>query len=150
MSFKIYYTHLLQHKQSFSKRLELSLLKINKNNFTANKDYIQASIDTFNSEIEWESMWDLDDAEIRLLNKETLFILLDVDTPIGHVWYDQYYLYNAFVSKERCDGDSPWFIQETMWDMKDSHNLSYIKLYVDSWNNRAIKFWEKLGFIKQI
>lgn len=149
MSFKIYYTHLLQHKQSFSKRLELSLLKINKKNFTANKDYIQTSIDTFNSEIEWESMWDLDDAEIRLLNKETLFILLDNNTPIGHVWYDQYYLYNAFVSKERCDGDSTWFIQETMWNMKDSHNLSYIKLYVDSWNNRAIKFWEKLGFIKQ-
>jgi hypothetical protein len=93
-------------------------------------------------------MWNLDDANIRLTNGEVLYILLDGKTPIGHVWYDLYYLYNAFVSEKREDGDSVWFIQETMWDMKKDYDLTYIKLYVDDWNERAIRFWKKLNFIK--
>ena len=94
-------------------------------------------------------MWDINEAENRLTNGEVLYILLDGKTPIGHVWYDLYYLYNAFVSEKRENGDSIWFIQETMWDMKENYDLTYIKLYVDDWNKRAIRFWKKLNFIKE-
>jgi len=148
MSYNIFYNHLLESKLSFEKREELSILKISKDNFKSNRILIKQSIDTFHSEIKWEEMWDLYECEIRLLQNQILYLLLENINPIGHVWYDGNYLYNAFVSKQRYDGDSPWFIQQTMWDMKEHSNISSIKLYTDSWNIRAQKFWKKLGYEK--
>ena len=148
MSFKIYFTHSLGEQILTNSRESLEYIRITNKEYKSTKDLISMTIDTFNSEIKWEDMWDLYDAEIRLNQNQILYLLLENKIPIGHVWYDSYYLYNAFVSKERRDGDSLWFVQETMWDMKEKNNLEFIKLYVDSWNERAIKFWEKLGFIK--
>ena len=148
MSYNIFYNHLLESKLSFEKREELSILKISKDNFKSNRILIKQSIDTFHSEIKWEEMWDLYECEIRLLQNQILYLLLENINPIGHVWYEGNYLYNAFVSKQRYDGDSPWFIQQTMWDMKEHSNISSIKLYTDSWNIRAQKFWKKLGYEK--
>ena len=146
MSFKLYFKHNLDVKIDSDQREGISFLKITQDNFSETKELIQKSIDTFNSEIEWNEMWDIETANDRLSNGEILYLLLDSNTPIGHVWYDLYYLYNAFVSKKREDGDSIWFIQETMWNMKENFDLKYIKLYVDDWNERAIKFWKKLGY----
>lgn len=148
MSYKIYFKHNLDVKINSSNREEISFLKITQNNFKQNSELIQQSIDKFHSQIEWNEMWDLDECEVRLNQNEILYLLLDSDIPNGHVWYDSYYLYNAFVSETRTDGDSIWFIQETMWDMKKIFNLKHISLYVDDWNIRAIKFWKKLGFVE--
>ena len=148
MSYKIYFRHNLEVKIKSNQRDSISFIQITNFNFLENQNIISKTIETFNSEIEWDKMWNLDDANVRLNNGEVLYILLDGKTPIGHVWYDLYYLYNAFVSEKREDGDSVWFIQETMWDMKKKYNLTYIKLYVDDWNKRAIRFWKKLNFIK--
>lgn len=146
MSFKLYFKHNLDVKINSNPREEISFLKITNTNFSETKELIQKSIDTFNSEIEWDEMWDINEAENRLNSGEVLYLLLNGDNPIGHVWYDLYYLYNAFVSDKRKNGDSVWFIQETMWDMKKNYNLTYIKLYVDKWNKRAISFWKKNGY----
>lgn len=148
MSFKLYFKHNLDVKIDSNQREGISFLKITQDNFSETKELIHKSIDTFNSEIEWNEMWDIVDAEIRLYQNQILYLLLENQTPIGHVWYESYYLYNAFVSVDREDGDSIWFIQETMWDMKENFDLNHITLYVDDWNKRAIKFWEKLGYIK--
>jgi hypothetical protein len=149
MSYKIYFRHNLEVKIKSNKRDSISFIQITNLNFLENQNIISKTVETFNSEIEWDKMWNLDDANIRLTNGEVLYILLDGKTPIGHVWYDLYYLYNAFVSEKRENGDSIWFIQETMWDMKENYDLTYIKLYVDDWNERAIRFWKKLNFIKE-
>jgi hypothetical protein len=148
MSFEIYYNHVLESKISFQKREELSIVKISKQNFKSNNHLIQKSIDTFHSEIKWEEMWDLYECEIRLNQNQILYLLLEDNNPIGHVWYEGNYLHNAFVSKQRYDGDSTWFIQETMWDIKNTLNVKSIKLCSDYWNIRAQKFWEKLGYEK--
>jgi hypothetical protein len=148
MSYKIHFRHNLEVKIKSNQRDSISFIQITNLNFLENQNIISKTVETFNSEIEWDKMWNLDDANIRLTNGEVLYILLDGKTPIGHVWYDLYYLYNAFVSEKREDGDSVWFIQETMWDMKKDYDLTYIKLYVDDWNERAIRFWKKLNFIK--
>lgn len=149
MSYKIHFRHNLEVKIKSNQRDSISFIQITNLNFLENQNIISKTIETFNSEIEWDKMWNLDDANIRLTNGEVLYILLDGKTPIGHVWYDLYYLYNAFVSEKRENGDSIWFIQETMWDMKENYDLTYIKLYVDDWNERAIRFWKKLNFIKE-
>tara|TARA_Y100000389_G_C17466282_1_gene525931 strand:+ start:5124 stop:5573 length:450 start_codon:yes stop_codon:yes gene_type:complete len=149
MSYKIYFKKTLDVKINSNQREPLSFLKITNRNFSETIKLIQKSITIFNSEIEWNEMWDINEAENRLNSGEVLYLLLDGKTPIGHVWYDLYYLYNAFVSEKRENGDSIWFIQETMWDMKKNYDLTYIKLYVDDWNKRAIQFWKKLNFIKE-
>ena len=150
MSFKIYYTHSLKNKIPTEGRSSLSIIPITKELYNSNISLILDSIKKFNSEIKWDDMWTLCDAENRLNKNQILYLLLENQIPIGHVWYDSHNLYNAFVSKERRDGDSLWFIQETMWDMKENNKVEFIKLYVDSWNERAIKFWEKLGYEKII
>ena len=148
MSFKIYFSHPLDEKTPTEGRNSLSYIRITNKEYKSHKHLINQTINTFNSQIKWEDMWDIYDAEVRLNQKQILYLLLDSNKPIGHVWYESYYLYNAFVSKERRDGDSVWFIQETMWDMKEKNNIEFVKLYVDSWNERAIKFWKKLNFIQ--
>ena len=65
----------------------LNLLKIQLHNFSDNTDKIQYSIDKFNSQINWDSMWDLNEAYERLSRNNTLYLLLKNDLPIGHVWY---------------------------------------------------------------
>ena len=147
MSYKVYFTHNLDNKITSVRRDELSYLKITKDTFNEHSHLIEKSISIFNSELDWEEMWNINDAEVRLLNGGTLYLLLENENPLGHVWYDLYYLYNAFVSVARHGGDSAWFIQETMWDMKSEYDLTYIKLYVDDWNDRAKKFWKKLGYL---
>ena len=123
----------------------LSITKIQLYNFSDFTDKIQLSIDKFNSQIEWDTMWDLNEAYERLSRNNTLYLLLKNDLPIGHVWYIGEYLYNAFVSNERVNGESQWFIQQTMLDR---HKLGYdtITLYTETWNERANSFWKKLGY----
>ena len=123
----------------------LSITKIQLYNFSDFTDKIQLSIDKFNSQIEWDNMWDLNEAYERLSRNNTLYLLLKNDLPIGHVWYIGEYLYNAFVSNERVDGESQWFIQQTMLDRNKS-GYNTITLYTEKWNTRASSFWKKLGY----
>ena len=146
MSNRIYFEHTLKNKINSIQRENLSFIKLTKDNFSFNQEMIVKTIDVFNSQIDWDEMWTVDIANTRLLNGEILYLLLNNHVPMGHVWYNVNYLYNAFVSNTREDGDSVWFIQETMWDIKNHFNLNHIQLYVDTWNKRAIKFWKKLGF----
>lgn len=123
----------------------LSIIKIDSQNFNEYKEIIQLSIDKFNSEIQWDSMWDLNESYDRISRNQNLYLLLKENLPIGHVWFIGEFLYNAFVSNERLNGESHWFISESI---EDRFNKGYttITLYTEEWNVRAIKFWEKLGF----
>ena len=123
----------------------LKILKIEKQNFESFSEQIKNSIDKFNSEIYWDKMWDLEIAQKRFLNNNTLFLLLKFNSVIGHVWYSEGYLYNAFVSKERETGESKWFIEHTMLDRFNSGFVK-ISLYTEFFNTRAINFWRKLVF----
>jgi hypothetical protein len=126
----------------------LSILKIDLTNYKCFLNLISASINIFNSEIHWDKMWSIKDAEIRIVNNHHLYLLLFNGTPIGHVWYNGGFLYNAFVSKSRVSGSSVWFIKETLRD-RFKYGFNTILLYTDTWNLKAINFWNKLGFIKQ-
>lgn len=123
----------------------LNILKIENRNFESFSKQIQNSIDKFNSEIYWEKMWDIEIAKKRFFEQNTLFLLLKFNSVIGHVWYSEGYLYNAFVSKEREFGESKWFIEQTMLDRFNS-GFNKISLYTENFNTRAINFWRKLGF----
>lgn len=145
---KIIFLHNLKEKKLLEGRDGLSILKITIDNIHQNESLVVKSIHLFSKEIEWDNMWTIKNCYDRLGSGNILFVLCYKDNPIGHVWYDNSNLFNAFVSRERFDGDSMWFIQETMWMMKDSYNLNEIKLWTDNWNTRAQKFWIKLGYVK--
>jgi hypothetical protein len=125
----------------------LKVVKIDFKNFNSHIELIQLSIDKFNSEIKWDGMWDLNEAQERVSRNQKLYLFLEENSPIGHVWYIGEFLYNAFVSSKRNKGTSQWFMCKTIED-RFNNGYDTITLYTEDWNIRAIKFWEKLGFSK--
>ena len=106
---------------------------------------IQTSIDNFNNNVEWEDMWTLEQAYERLEKGHDLFLGVTEDGPMAHVWFENDYLYNAFVDPRRVKGYGVRFIQACLNFME----YDYIRLYCDDWNIRAQKFFEKVGFLKE-
>jgi hypothetical protein len=146
---KLSYFRNINKKTSYLKREELTLLFIDKNNIYENLTHVQNTINKFNQEIEWRNMWTREQSITRTNTNHKLFILLEGNNPLGHVWFNRNFLYNAFVSQERQDGDSMWFIEECIFEMNNKFLIQEVNLKVDSWNKRAIRFWEKLNFIKE-
>lgn len=105
---------------------------------------IKDSIDSFNLEVEWDGMWDLEEASKRFSNNEVLFLLRDSQGALGHVWFDDSYLYNMFVSQRRLVDTSMKFILHCFNFIQSKD----IVLYCDSWNFRAQNFFKKVGAIK--
>lgn len=119
----------------------------NKDDYKAYSTLIHDSIDTFNSEIEWEKMWTYKIGAKRISEPYHYLCLLTVDgKAMGHVWYKGKKLYNCFISKNRPDGISVKWLRGTFNIVKET----YIQLVVDDWNKRAEKFYEKVGFVKNI
>ena len=75
-------------------------------NFSDNQDIIQQSIYSFNSYIEWDKMWDIDEAKQRLDNGHDLYIGYDNEGPLSHVWFQNDFLYNMFTNPRRPEGCS--------------------------------------------
>lgn len=119
---------------------------ITKYTFCSYKNTIQASIDNFNRSVEWENMWDIKEAEDRLEKGHLLFIGVDKEGPLAHVWFDDNYLYNMFADPRRPDGYSVDFVKHCMQFILHKN----VKLYCDDWNIKAQKFFEKVGFERNI
>ena len=101
---------------------------------------IKQSIDLFNAEIEWKDMWTLEEAGIRFSKNEILFLLRDQKGALGHVWFDEDYLYNIFISAKRKP-NSVKFLQHCLNFLPHKE----ISLYCDSWNIKAQNFFKKVG-----
>lgn len=117
------------------------VIKITTYNLAENIKYIQESIDAFKREVEWEEMWDIEQATERLSQNCILFLLRDNEGALGHVWFKEDYLFNMFVSDRRETSTSIRFIL---------HCFNYIpykniNLYCDKWNIKAQKFFNKVG-----
>lgn len=113
--------------------------------YEKNKEKIQSGIDLFNSEIDWDEMWDYEKGLSRIAKPEIRLFLLEADSVIkGFVWYTRGYLHNIFISKTRPDNISVKFIKGTL----NFVPYIYINLHVDQWNTKAQRFFEKVGFQK--
>ena len=124
---------------------DVDILEINKHNYFKYESLIQKCIDLFNSEHKWDEMWDIIDAELRLEKGEIMYIFIPNNTPLGYVWFDKNYLYNAFMHSSREEGSTVNFLGACCHKNKEKG----IRLFTDDWNIRAQKVWKKLGF-KQI
>jgi len=135
---QIWYTGKREIFQKYSLRENLSVYEAGFDD----TDLIQQSIDLFNSEIQWEGMFDLNIAQMRIYEGSRMFILIDKEV-LGFTWFENDYLYNFFVSQNRTKGDSQEFCKYTC-------NLigTDIRLYVVQDNIRGQKFFEGVGFTK--
>lgn len=105
-------------------------------------DIIHNCIQLFNSELEWDDMFNLDQAFYRLSNGHQMYVLFS-NSPLGYVWRNKDYFYNLFVSKNRVKGDSQDFFNYVCKKAEVD-----IKAYVDSTNIKGQKFVERLGFTR--
>ena len=117
------------------------LLWIQSSTICSFENTIQASVDSFNENISWSEMWDLETAKERLSKGHNLFIGVDSEGPLAHIWFQDNYLYNLFINPRRPDGYGEKFVRSCL-NFIPYHTIS---LYVDSWNIRAQKFFKKVG-----
>lgn len=125
------------------------ILKLTQHNIHKWPGLIQKCIDKFNSEVEWDEMWNELDSEGRFELGNVLFVYLKIgnyDDPIGYTWFDGDWLYNTFIHSTRPKGHSSLFIQECCHSLDSS--ISEIELFCDDWNLKAQKLFEKVGFNK--
>ena len=118
------------------------LLWVQPHTFCSLENTIQSSIDLFNDNVYWTEMWDLEMAKERLERGHDLFIGVNPQGPLAHVWFENNYLYNLFVNPRRPEGYGEKFIKSCF----NYINSDIIFLYTDEWNTRAQKFFEKVGF----
>jgi hypothetical protein len=125
------------------------IIKVDYNNFQSNKHYVLDSINNFNSEIEWDKMFTLDEANNRVFNNMRIYIGLIDSQVFGHVWFKDYkdgiYLFNLFVKNNLID--KTYTGTEFTSDIINRFETQYpIYADVDDWNVKSIRLFKKLGF----
>jgi hypothetical protein len=128
---------------------EYTIIKVDKLNFERNKDYVLDSIHNFNSEIKWDNMFTLDEANNRVFNNMRMYIGLIDSQVFGHVWFKDYndgvYLFNLFVKNNTID--KTYTGTEFVSDIINRFETQYpIYADVDDWNVKSIRLFKKLGF----
>jgi hypothetical protein len=128
---------------------EYTIIKVDNLNFEYNKDYILDSIHNFNSEIKWDNMFTLDEANNRVFNNMRMYIGLIDSEVFGHVWFKDYndgvYLFNLFVKNNTID--KTYTGSEFTSDIINRFETQYpIYADVDDWNVKSIRLFKKLGF----
>jgi RimJ/RimL family protein N-acetyltransferase len=131
--------------------IEYNIVKIDRNNFESNKQYVTDSINNFNLEIEWNEMFTLEEASSRVFNNMRMYVGL-VDSKIfGHVWFRDYkdgsYLFNLFIKNKAKTGN--YTGTEFASDIINRFENKYpVYADVDEWNKKSIKLFNRLGFKK--
>ena len=128
---------------------EYKVVRIDCSNFESNKQHILASINNFNSEIEWNEMFTLEEASSRVLNNMRMYIGLIDSKVFGHIWFRDYrdgrYLFNLFVTNKTEVKN--YTGTEFASDIINRFENEYpVYADVDEWNEKSIKLFNRLGF----
>lgn len=126
-----------------------TIIKVDYINFENNKHYVLDSINNFNSEIEWNEMFTLKEAESRVSNNMRMYIGLIDSNVFGHVWFREYkdgvYLFNLFVKNNTTN--KTYTGTEFTSDVINRFETQYpIYANIDDWNVKSIRLFKKLGF----
>jgi RimJ/RimL family protein N-acetyltransferase len=133
---------------------EYDVIEITKDNYEEHIHLIEKTIQNFNDEIEWDEMFDLDEAIIRLKNGEFFYIGVIDDEPFGHVWFEfvdtislNKHAYNLFI-KNKVDNKTYSGKEFFSYVIEKYHKCCKIYSEIDEWNIASIKIVEYLGFKK--
>ena len=129
--------------------IEYSTIKVNYINFESNRQCVSDSIDNFNSEIEWDKMFTLEEASNRVFNNMRMYIGFIDSKVFGHVWFRDYkdgsYLFNLFVKNktETKNYTGTKFASDIINRLENKYP---VYADVDEWNEKSIKLFKRLGF----
>lgn len=110
---------------------------------------IKNCIEFFNSEIEWEGMFDLDIAKSRLKSGDKFFVGYQNGKIFGYCWLTRiepklFKVYNVFSRKTELP--RLYGATDMLYCVIKNHTNGRIIAEVDDWNIKSIRMFNKLGF----
>lgn len=115
------------------------------------EDKLQVAIDLFQSELNWDKMWSVDDAKQRLKDG-WLFSVLEIDNKLrGWYWlnYDIKESFNLYVHKNHRGYGYGFGLISYIITAAKLRQLDYVIAQVDEWNTASQKLLLKCGFVDE-
>jgi len=134
---------LLNHSELIERKTDISIKQITE------QIEIQKCIDLFNSEIQWNDMFDVQKALDRIEKGEKMFIGYKNEDIFCYCWIRQdneqeYYLYNVFSKKPKSLRKIG--VIDMLYLVIRYHTIGKIKVEIDEWNTQSQKVAKRLGF----
>lgn len=121
--------------------------------FIENCNDIVYLIDCFNSEYNWDCMFNIEDVEERVKNEEILFLLYYKSYPAGYVFFKELeknicFGYNLYVTKKikKPNHSAYWFYNNVTEIILNEYDK--IKVQVEEWNYAIIDIIKNIGYYK--
>ena len=136
------YQFFLNHSQLFEIKTNISIKEI------TDKIEIQKCIDLFNSEIQWDEMFDIQKALDRIERGEKMFVGYKNEDIFCYCWIRQdneqeYYLYNVFSKKP--ESLRKIGVIDLLYLVIKNHTTGKIRAEIDDWNGQSQKVANRLG-----
>lgn len=134
---------LLNHSELIERKTHISIKQITE------QIEIQKCIDLFNSEIQWNDMFDVQKALDRIERGEKMFVGYKNEDIFCYCWIRQdneqeYYLYNVFSKKP--ESLRKIGVIDLLYLVIKNHTTGKIKVEIDKWNIQSQRVAERLGF----
>ena len=134
---------LLNHSEIIERKTDISIKQITE------QIEIQKCIDLFNSEIQWNDMFDVQKALDRIERGEKMFVGYKNEDIFCYCWIRQdneqeYYLYNVFSKKP--ESLRKIGVIDLLYLVIKNHTTGKIKVEIDKWNIQSQRVAERLGF----
>ena len=133
----------LNHSQLVERKTNISIKEIKA------KAEIQQCIDLFNLEIQWNEMFDIQEALNRIERGEKMFVGYKNEDIFCYCWIRQdneqeYYLYNVFSKKP--ESLRKIGVIDLLYLVIKNHTTGKIKVEIDKWNIQSQRVAKRLGF----
>jgi hypothetical protein len=128
---------------------ECNIIPISFINYHNYKTLIEDCIYFFNDEIEWDGMFSLNQALVRISNGMVLYVCMGDTQPLGYVWFkdkeDKRLLFNLFFRNKNVI--KKYTGKEFVSSVINTYEKNKIIVCeVDEWNEKSLKLFKKLGF----
>ena len=134
---------LLNHSELIERKTDISIKQITE------QIEIQKCIDLFNSEIQWNGMFNVEQALDRIERGEKMFVGYKNEDIFCYCWIRQdseqeYYLYNLFSKKPKSLRKIG--VVDMLYLVIKYHTIGKITAEVDEWNIQSQRVAKTLGF----
>jgi hypothetical protein len=137
------------HKNSLAFTSDIiPLLIINLDTFDSNIPIINQCIELFKSQLEWDGMFDISEARMRIVSGDIMYVGID-DEVYSYLWVNDnpnyYFIYNVFSNNIR---NNPNYTgKDLLYSVIKSYLLDKdCRCEIDEWNIKSINLFKKLGF----
>jgi RimJ/RimL family protein N-acetyltransferase len=120
-------------------------------NITIILDKLLKEIDQFNSELKWDGMWGITEAESRLIDGWKLIVFNPTETIKGWYWLDKEGVSrNLYINKEYRNRGIGREMNLALFNICKKINMNEAVCYIDDWNISSIKCIENSGWSRVI